>query len=95
MGKSAVYYAERAQARAAAYKYVNNPFAEGSRIARFYDKAKRHKEIMDAEFDDMEEVYGVFATKVPVIDNIPGTFRKKKSANNIAPDNTTHEAPHA
>lgn len=95
MGKSAVYYAERAQARAAAYKYVNNPFAEGTRIARFFDKAQKHKQMMDAEFDDMEEVYGVFATKKPVIDNIPGTFRKKKSTNIIASDDTTHEAPHA
>lgn len=95
MGKSAVYYAERAKARDAAFRYVNNPFPDGTRIARFFDKAKKHKESMDAVFDDMEEVYGVFATKRPVIDNVPGTFRSKKSKRSLALDNATHEAKHA
>ena len=74
MGKSAAYYAERAEARDATYKYVNNPYLEGTRLARFYEKAKTHKSTMDAHFDDLEEVYGSFGTKKPVIDNEPCTF---------------------
>lgn len=84
MGKSSVYYAERAQARDAAFKYVNNPFPEGTRIARFFEKAKKHNAAIDAAFDDMEEVYGVFATKRPIIDNVPGTFRNKNSKRSLA-----------
>lgn len=74
MGKSPAYYAERAEARDAAYKYVNNPYPEGSRQARFFDKAKQHKSTMDAHFDDLEEVYGSIGTKKPAIDNVHHTF---------------------
>ncbi|WP_315921597.1 hypothetical protein [Mesorhizobium sp. SP-1A] len=83
MGKSAAYYTERAQAREAAYKYVNNPYPEGSRQARFFEKAKQHKASTDAHFDDMEEIYGTIGTKKPVIDNVPNSFSPKAKPQEI------------
>jgi len=74
MGKSAAYYTERAQAREAAYKYVNNPYPEGSRQASFFDKAKAHKSAMDVHFDDFEDVYGFVGMKKKLIDNEPNSF---------------------
>jgi spore coat protein CotH len=63
MGKNAQYYADRIQAREAAYKYLNNPFPEDTRKARFYAKEKVHKRAMDSYFDDMEEIYGSIGIK--------------------------------
>lgn len=83
MGKSAAYYAERAQAREAAYKYVNNPYPEGTRLARFFDKAKQHKATMDAHFDDLEEVYGFIGTEKPIIDNEPNSFSPRPKPQEI------------
>ena len=79
MGKNAQYYADRRQAREAAYKYLNNPFPEDTRKARFYEKEKVHKRIMDSYFDDMEEIYGSIGIKKRIIDNIPNTFTPKRN----------------
>jgi hypothetical protein len=77
---SAAYRADRAAARDAAYKYVHNPFEEGTRLHRLCENARRHKQTMDFLFDEMEEIYGPAGVKKPVIDNIPGTFKKAPAA---------------
>lgn len=58
---------DRQEARAAAYKYRNNPFPTGSRKARYFAKAKQHKANMDAWFDDLEMVYGPLGIKRELI----------------------------
>jgi hypothetical protein len=73
---SAAYRADREAAREAAYRYRHNPFEEGTRRWKLCERARAHKATMDWIFDEMEEVYGSIGTKRPVIDNIPGTFRK-------------------
>jgi hypothetical protein len=73
---SAAYRADLAAAKEAAYRYVHNPFEEGTRAWRLCEKARARKATMDFLFDEMEEVYGPIGTKKPVIDNIPGTFQK-------------------
>jgi hypothetical protein len=73
---SAAYRADLAAAKEAAYKYVHNPFEEGTRVWKLCEKARAHKATMDWMFDEMEEVYGPIGTKKPVINNIPGTFHK-------------------
>lgn len=73
---TAAYKADLAAAKEAAYKYVHNPFEEGTRVWRICEKARAHKATMDFLFDEMEEVYGSIGVKKPVINNIPGTFQK-------------------
>lgn len=79
---SAAYKADLAAAKDAAYKYVHNPFEEGTRVWKMCEKARAHKATWDFIFDEMEEVYGPTGTRRPVIDNIPGTFQKT-SANQL------------
>ena len=50
--------ADRTAARAAAYRTDVNPFAEGTRLHRYFEKALQHRLNMDAVFRDLEEVYG-------------------------------------
>ncbi len=73
---TAAYRADRAAAREAAYKYVHNPFEEGTRLHKLCENARRHKATMDFMFEEMEEIYGPAGVKKPVINNIPSTFRK-------------------
>jgi hypothetical protein len=54
---------DRRAARAAAYKYLpTNPFPDGSRLHRYYIKACRHRDNMDALVRDLESVYGPIVT---------------------------------
>jgi hypothetical protein len=71
----AIKRADLAAANEAAYKYVHNPFEEGTRIWKMCEKARARKASMDLLFDEMEEIYGPAGIKKPVINNIPGTFR--------------------
>lgn len=74
MNKSFSYRHDRQLAREAAYKYANNPFEDGTRLARLYEKEKIAKLKIDSMFDDLETVYGSLGTKKQLIDNVPGTF---------------------
>jgi len=71
---------DRRQAREASYRYLNNPYPEGSRLARYFDKAKQHKENMDAQFDELEDVYGTIGTPKALIANIPNSFNPYPTA---------------
>lgn len=78
MGNGPAYKADVNAAKVAAYRYVNNPFEEGTRRHRLCEKARAHKATMDWIFEDMEEVYGSIGTKKPVIDNQPGSTLGKE-----------------
>lgn len=77
MSKSPAYKADKAAAVKAAYKYSNNPFEEGSRRYRMFEKAQAHKHNMDMLFEDYETVYGFIGVKREIINNKPGTFKRK------------------
>ncbi|WP_327209927.1 hypothetical protein [Rhizobium leguminosarum] len=71
---SKAYRQDYERAREAAYRYRHNPFEEGTRVWRLCEKARHWKSVMDDMDDEMEAVYGPFATKRPVIENMPGRF---------------------
>lgn len=77
MGNRAAYKADMEAAKEAAYRYVNNPFEEGTRRHKLCEKARAHKAYMDAMFEDLEEVYGYIGEKRPVINNLPGSTKGK------------------
>jgi hypothetical protein len=54
---------DRKAAKAAAYKGPINPFGEGTRLHRYFIKARQHVEGMDAAFCDLEQVYGTIGTR--------------------------------
>lgn len=72
MGSKA-YQRDSQDAREAAYTYVNNPFEKDSRCARLFDKWKQQKALYDSIDEDMEEIYGQFAVRKQLINNIPGS----------------------
>lgn len=72
----ALYRLDLREARESAYRYANNPYEEGSRLHRLCENARRHKQTMDFLFEEMEEIYGPAGVKKPVINNIPGSFKK-------------------
>jgi hypothetical protein len=83
---TALYRADLQEARQSAYRYVHNPYEEGTRLWKLCENARRHKQTMDFMFEEMEEIYGPAGVKKPVINNIPGTFKK-------APVETAGNAP--
>lgn len=61
---SAAKKADRLAAQRAAYKGPTNPFKEGSRLYRYFIKARQHFENMEAIFRDLESVYGHIGTRL-------------------------------
>lgn len=51
-------YQDRRDAKAAAYRSADNPFAEGTRLHRHFIKARQHHDNMEDAFRDLETVYG-------------------------------------
>jgi hypothetical protein len=56
-------YDDRRAAKEEAYKGADNPFPEGSRLHRYFIKARKHIENMDAIFRDLEHVYGTIGQR--------------------------------
>lgn len=54
---------DRKAAKAAAYREASNPFPEGTRLHRYFIKARQHIANMDAAFRDLEQVYGTIGHK--------------------------------
>ncbi len=53
---------DRRIAKQAAYQSTVNPFEGGTRLHRYFVKARQHIENMDAAFCDLEAVYGRIGT---------------------------------
>lgn len=49
---------DRVVTKAAAYKSAVNPFEYGTRQHRYFNAARKHYESMEAQFRDLELVYG-------------------------------------
>lgn len=78
MGKSPAYREDVQAAKDAVYKYVNNPFIEGSRRARMFANFKRHYLMMESRFDELAAVYGDLGAKNTLIDNLPYSTQARR-----------------
>jgi hypothetical protein len=55
-------YEDRRTAKAAAYRSADNPFELGTRLHRYFIKAREHHDKMEVAFRDLEHVYGTIGT---------------------------------
>ena len=58
-------YQDRRTAKAAAYQSAENPFQQGTRLYRYFIKAREHHDKMEAAFRDLGQVYGTIGTRRP------------------------------
>ena len=56
-------YQDRREAKAAAYRSATNPFPDGTRLHRYFIKARQHHDYMEDCFRDLEQVYGTIGTR--------------------------------
>lgn len=69
MGKSVAFKADKTAAREAERNLKNNPFQLETRPWKMFNQIRAHSSYIDAQFCDLEDVYGFIGTPRIKIDN--------------------------